>query len=246
MSGLCAGEARGEAVRDRVGPYLLGPNDENQGVYCGKAGHLALEIPDESIDVIFTDPPYSKEYLSLYGWLAFVAARILKPGGFLCTLAGGYYLDRIFALMSGNGLDWYFKIEFFVEGDSPVIFPRRIVTRTKPVLMWTKGPGVIKIWNMTDVYQGQGKDKQYHRWGQDVGIARYCLEYIVGTGADNVIVLDPFVGAGSTLEACQILGLKFLAFDIDPDAVTESRHRVSTFMPPLFVPQAEQARLEGI
>lgn len=231
---------------DRIGPYLLGPNDENQGVYTGDARHLALDIPDGSIDLIFTDPPYSKKYLPLYGWLAFMAERILKPGGFLCVLAGGYYLDQVFALMSGNGLDWYFKIEFFVEGDSPVIFPRRIVTRTKPVLMWTKGPGVIEIWNMTDVYQGQGKDKRYHRWGQDVGIARYCIEYVLGTGAKDAIVFDPFVGGGATLEACQILGPRFLAFDIDSGAVAESRNRVATFIPPLFTLEPEQMRMEAI
>ena len=70
---------------DRIGPYLLGPNDENQGVYTGDARHLALDIPDGSIDLIFTDPPYSKKYLPLYGWLAFMAERILKPGGFLSS-----------------------------------------------------------------------------------------------------------------------------------------------------------------
>lgn len=48
------------------------------------------EIPDNSIDLIFTDPPY--ETLYLYGELAKVAIRVLKPGGHLVIYVGGYEL----------------------------------------------------------------------------------------------------------------------------------------------------------
>lgn len=203
-------------------------------IYTGDARELSLAIPDSSVDLIFTDPPYQKEYLPLYGWLAEMAARVLKPGGFLCAMAGGYYLDEVFRLMSGKGLNWYFKIEAFNGGDAPVLFPRRIVTRTKPVLMWTKGKGVIQIWNMTDVYQGQGKDKRFHRWGQDVGSARYCIEYIVGTG-NKATLLEPFAGGGSTLVACKALGVDFIAFEIDPETAESARERLAGTMPLLDV-----------
>lgn len=36
-----------------------------------------------SVDLIFTDPPYEKKSLHLYGDLAQCAARWLKPGGLL-------------------------------------------------------------------------------------------------------------------------------------------------------------------
>jgi ParB-like chromosome segregation protein Spo0J len=42
------------------------------------------EIPDSSVDLIFTDPPYAVEYLWLYGELAKVAERLLKPCRCLC------------------------------------------------------------------------------------------------------------------------------------------------------------------
>ena len=218
----------------------MGPNDTPEnGVYVGDAMALCQDVPNGSIDLIFTDPPYAREYLGLYGWLAEEAARMLRPGGFLCAMSGGYHLDKVFSQMSGRGLDWYFKIEAFNVGSAPVIWPRRIITRTKPILMWTKGSGVISLWNMTDVYQGQGKDKRYHRWGQDVGSARYCIEYILGTGAPGV-VLDPFVGGGATLEACKILGLNYLAFDLDEGACEIARQRVRDVDAPL---RAEQLLL---
>lgn len=205
----------------KVGRYKI------NSLTVGDARELAKGIPDESIDLIFTDPPYPKEYLHLYGWLAETAARVLKPGGFLCAMAGGYHLGSVFEQMLGKGLNWYFKIELF-NGDSAstIIFPRRIVTRTKPILMWTKGKGVIQIWQMTDVYQGQGRDKRFHKWGQDEGSARYCIEYIVGTG-NKAVLWEPFAGGGATLMACKALGVDYIAFEIDPEAAAVARERVS-------------------
>jgi 16S rRNA G966 N2-methylase RsmD len=44
------------------------------------------EIPYSSIDLIFTDPPYGKEYLQLYKELGKLAIRVLRPGGSLVFL----------------------------------------------------------------------------------------------------------------------------------------------------------------
>lgn len=195
-------------------------------IITGDSRELACDIPDNSIDIIFTDPPYPVAFLPLYGWLAEEAARVLKPGGFLCAMAGGYKLDQVFALMSGKGLDWYFKVEVFNPHEAPPIWPRRIITRTKPVLLWTKGPSVIQIWNMTDVYQGQSKDKRYHRWGQDVGSAHYVINYILGPDA-KALLWEPFTGGGATLEACKQLGIDFIASEIEPDVAQDARDRLA-------------------
>lgn len=210
--------------------YQVGKYEVNQ-IYVGDSRKLAIDLPNNSIDIIYTDPPYQTEYLPLYGWLAETAARVLKPGGFLCAIAGGYNLDKVFALMSDKGLDWYFKVEMFNPHEAPPIWPRRIITRTKPVLIWTKGPAVIQIWNMTDVYQGQGKDKRYHRWGQDVGSARYVIEYILGTGA-KAVLWEPFTGGGATLSACKILGIDYIGFELDTDAAQRARDRIAGVVNP--------------
>ena len=56
---------------------------------------LGKNIPDNSIDLIFTDPPYNEASLSLYGDLAKLAERVLKPGGSLITYVGHYALFKI-------------------------------------------------------------------------------------------------------------------------------------------------------
>ncbi|MBC8461478.1 MAG: hypothetical protein H8D67_26180 [Deltaproteobacteria bacterium] len=64
----------------KLGPYLLGPNDTPEnGIYTGDAKILSEAIPDESIDLIFTDPVYQN--IEDYEWLSQIALRILKPTG---------------------------------------------------------------------------------------------------------------------------------------------------------------------
>ena len=53
------------------------------------------QIQDNSLDLIFTDPPYSWDFIPLYGDLARVAFRVLKEGGSLVTFAGHYAIPEI-------------------------------------------------------------------------------------------------------------------------------------------------------
>ena len=47
-------------MTNHLGPYLLGPNDTPEnGIYTGDALHVLREIPDNSVDGMVTDPPYS-------------------------------------------------------------------------------------------------------------------------------------------------------------------------------------------
>jgi hypothetical protein len=79
-------------------PILKGKN------YLLKLGDMRVlgkEIPDNSIHMIFTDPPYDKEHLYLYDELAILSLRVLIPGGSLAVIVpnGGpefeYVFDRI-------------------------------------------------------------------------------------------------------------------------------------------------------
>ena len=64
---------------EKLGRFLLGPNDTpKNGIYTGDAKFLAKDIPDESVDLIFTDLPYPKEYLYCFRDLAEFSSRILK------------------------------------------------------------------------------------------------------------------------------------------------------------------------
>ena len=53
------------------------PQEYRNQIVTGDARELAKRIPDESIDLIFTDPVYDR--IEDYEWLAETAARVLKP-----------------------------------------------------------------------------------------------------------------------------------------------------------------------
>ena len=70
-----------------------------------------LPVADNSIDLIFTDPPYDRASIHLYDWLAIEAGRVLKDGGFCLAMCGGMFLNQNFAIMDKHlPIPWKFEI----------------------------------------------------------------------------------------------------------------------------------------
>jgi len=61
----------------------------------GDFNKMLEDLEDDFIDVVLTDPPYAPEDLELYGQLAKLADRVLKPGGSLVTYCGSYNLPDV-------------------------------------------------------------------------------------------------------------------------------------------------------
>ena len=225
---------------DRLGPYLLGPNDENQGIYTGDARELAEAIPDESVDLIYTDPPYPKEFLSLYGWMAEEAARILKPGGSLFTFAGHAYLPTVMNMLTRHLNYHWINCHYQPTVTRTATFwPRMVFIRWKPVLWFVKGEYKNRF-IIQDGVSPQAADKRYHKWGQPTSGSIYWL-YEMGTRIDTeAIVFDPFCGGGTTPAVCKQIFLRWIAFEILAETADDARKRVRETQPPLFVPEPQQ------
>lgn len=189
-----------------------------------------LPIKSDSVDLIFTDPPYLLKYLPLYGWLAREAMRVLKPGGFVLAMCGGAYLNQIFRMFDDAELTYYWKHENEMTGATsgqvwrniPGNIRAPIVVRQKSILAYSKTPAVARC-QVIDVYRGNGSDKRFHHWGQDVDTARYFIDCYSHPGD---VVLDPFVGGGTTLEACGLIGRYGIGFDTDMDALLTTAGRL--------------------
>ena len=54
-----------------------------------------LDIEPESVDLIFTDPPYPAEYLECWEQLAAFARKALKPTGLLIAYSGQFHLPEV-------------------------------------------------------------------------------------------------------------------------------------------------------
>jgi len=226
-------------MTDYLGPYQLGYNDTPEGgIYVGDARELARAIPDESVDLIFTDPPYPREYLPLWRWLGEEASRVLRPGGLCLAMSGQSYLPDIYAALSSS-LEYHWTFLLETPGEKCTIWPRRVSPGWKPVLSYSKGPYSGPWWG-TDVMSSQMNDKRFHRWGQSESAVCSFLSRL-----PDGVLWEPFCGGGTTAAVWgKVLGHRYLAFEIDALVAKAARVRVRQTQPPLFVPEAQQLEFE--
>jgi len=199
---------------------------------CGDACELAEHLPAGSVNLIFTDPPYSHDAVQLYGLAAEIGARALRPGGWLLAMGGGCYADEILAQMAAH-LTYHWTLHTYLAGQGNPLRPHGqnapVVTRVKPIYVFAKGRTMPRT-VVYDPFAGDGNDKRFHDWGQDAKSARY---YIDCFSREDDVVLDPFCGGGTTVAVCVALRRHWLAWDIDPVAVETTRARARN---PLYVP----------
>jgi len=74
---------------------MIWPTDFENKIICGDCSSIIRSMPNESVDLIFTDPPYLKSFLNTYDILANDCARIMKRGASLVTIVGHFALPLI-------------------------------------------------------------------------------------------------------------------------------------------------------
>jgi hypothetical protein len=87
---------REELRRDRAAQVGKLP----QEILVGDFRRVLKDLPDESVDLLFTDPPYDTKSQPLYGDLAALAARVLVPGGSLVAYCPSYAVADILPRMT--------------------------------------------------------------------------------------------------------------------------------------------------
>lgn len=180
-----------------------------------------LHLPSESVDMVFTDPPYHDEYVDLYEQLARVADVALKPGGYLMTYVGKMFLPEIMKHLSAK-LEYVSIYAVFQPFSQARITKHNVFENWRPILVFKKpGKTETKEWAQ-DVVRGT-RDKSHHEWQQDTEAP---LQYIAAYTKPGDIVLDPFVGGGTTPWSCKQLGRYYVCFDASEKAVKLSTERV--------------------
>ena len=218
------------AQRDnRLGPYEL------NRIYTGDARELAKGIPDESVDLIFTDPVYQN--IDDYHWLAETAARVLKPDRACLAFCGiGYLPETLDALRTG-GLNYRWTMPHLTPGTGGYcdMGPSRWMC-----CLWFDKGHTVPSPRLYDVAFTNGIT-DWHIWRKNVA----ALIRMLNSWSDSLsVVLDPFTGGGTVPAVCKMLGRNYLAFEICPDTAELARERVRNTQPPLFVPMVEQVGME--
>jgi len=179
------------------------------------------------VDYIITDPPYPKEFVSLYSDLSSFSSKVLKDGGSLICMSGQSYLPEVINRLSEN-LTYHWVLSYLTPGGQATqIWPKKINTFWKPLLWFTKGE-YKGDWN-GDVCKSpvNNNDKRFHFWGQSVN---GMIDIIDKLTYPNDIIVDPFVGGGTTGIACLKLRRNFIGIDIEQKCIETSTERFNDFI----------------
>jgi DNA modification methylase len=205
-----------------------------------------------SVDAIVTDPPFgigflygdSKEQASnpedYWAWLQpryDRALQCLKPGGFVAVWQTQLYFPYLWEWF-GDGIHVYCAAKNFVQ-----IRPTPINYAYDPVVMFYK-PGAdplrpakpkrsvdFFVANSAAVISDKNRIEKGHPCPRPLDQVREILDNFVIEGG---IVLDPFLGSGTTAKGCLQTGRRCIGIEIEPRYIAIIKRRVKSAETPLF------------
>jgi len=197
------------------------------------------QIPDNSIDLCVTDCPYK----TIAGgtkskWKSGWNVSVLKNNdGKIFDFNDIDFRDwipEIYRVLKEDA-DFYCMINV-LNLEELLTVARECGFKLHNVLVWEKNSANANRWYMKNCeftcyfYKGQAKtinnpgSKQVHLFNNIIGEKEHPTEkpvelikfYVENSSQEGQLVLDPFMGSGSTAIACKKSGRNFIGFEIDP------------------------------
>ncbi len=209
-------------------------------IYCLKG---LKQLDDNSINLIITDPPYNigvnygkykdkrKDY---YKWLNKVlkeCERVLKPNGSLYLINYPEVASRILInfntkMIHRNWITWHYPSNI---GHSKNNFTRS----QRTILFYTKGNKFIFNLKEGEVIQDflqfnlvKNVSKEKVKGFPNQIPLKLILLLIDLSSNKGDLILDPFMGSGTTAVACKKLGRNFIGFEVNDDYVKIAEERL--------------------
>jgi len=180
---------------------------------------------DDSVDLIFTDPPYNEKTIKDFGDLAKIAKRILKPKGSLLTYVGHYAIPEVLNLMIPH-LKFWWILAIKHTGPSARLPGKWIFVEWKPMLWFVKD-GRRDNRYIADLFESKNPTKELHDWEQDLSEAEYYIKQLTYPGD---LVLDPFCGLATTLIAAHKNNRRVLGIEKDNKTLLRAKVRISEYL----------------
>ncbi|MEM5794434.1 MAG: site-specific DNA-methyltransferase [Candidatus Aenigmatarchaeota archaeon] len=203
-------------------------------IVLGDALKLIKEIPDETIDAIITDPPYglkkegirNDEDLTTFYKILPECYRVLKNNSFFITFFSTKFLPKLFI---NNPFVYFWQIIFYspkANVKSPIG-----ITKYMSCFIFKKGnPKIIQP--NKDLFEHIAGTKMIE---PDEGYIdhptpkpkHFIRDILIMFTKENDLILDPFIGSGSTAIACKQLNRNFIGFEINPKYVKLANKRLA-------------------
>ncbi len=194
----------------------------NGSIIVGDFREKEGAVPDGSVSLIFTDPPYDRKALQLIDDLGKFAVKKLADGGSLVAYVGHIQLPEALSLLS-KSLRYWWTIACVHSGGKSVMREYGINAGWKPVVWFVKGTRHDNSIMVNDVMSG-GQEKSHHEWQQAESEAAYWIDKLC---PKDGLVCDPFIGGGTTAAAAKSLGRKWIGFEIDETSAKTASKRLA-------------------
>ncbi len=207
-------------------PLLTKAYTGDVGVICGDFRAHQDRIEDDSVSLIFTDPPYNKKTIPIYEDLAKFAEAKLVDGGSLVTYLGDYALPEVMELITPH-LTFAWPLVMAHTGNTQLIHSKTtysIHVKSKLMLWFRKGQALRLTRDPIDTLIYSEQEKCTHEWQQGRKEAKYLISRLCPEGG---LVVDPFCGGGTTAVVCKSLGMKYLTYEIDLATAELARQRIA-------------------
>lgn len=238
-------------------------------ILCGDAIELMKTLPDGSIDVIITDPPYfnqgtkpkytrkgRKDVVTEFGewdvfksdedYLSFIKpaitemCRVLKENGsFWCFTNDRYVSYLRHHIKNTDGMTYATTVVWHKYNSPPRFIMKAGFISSKELIMFAykgKNPTFHKpkeFKEFLDVWitpQTPSGERTGHPTQKPVSL----IEKMIRTSSnEGDLILDPFVGSGTTCFAARRLNRHYIGFDNNAEYVEIAKHRMATIPKPL-------------
>jgi len=247
-------------------------------VHCEDCLEFMKHIPDKSIDLVLTDPPYNEGYKyrgsnyqdkrnDYYEFLETVIIeikRMLKNSGSFYLKHSSRQINKIVPLLNKHFIfrnliiwisnsqahpklnyDSYYEPIYFYTKSDEYIFNKRAELREKPPTYWS-GEGKefigllvncfydikkIQAGCLRKVEGGKIGKEKLHPCSMPERLAQRLIKVSSNKGD---LILDPFLGSGTTAIACKELNRNFIGIEINPIYVEISKNRLAQIPELLF------------
>ena len=199
-------------------------------VVCGDCLDLMKMIPDKSIDLVLTDPPYgisadkgtggfgsSKHTVKKYkdSWDnkcpdSKCFDELLRVGGLCIIFGGNYFTDKL--PVSRGWIVW--------DKVGEVLFDNPY---SKCELLWTSKNMVCQKYTIIQMGFISKEKERFHPTQKPIEL----LEYIIRDYSKPTdIIFDGFLGSGTTAVACERLGRRWIGCEISEEYCTIADKRI--------------------
>ncbi len=202
-------------------PPLVGTGARGIEIHHCEIGDLGEKVEDKSVDLILTDPPYSEEHLPLFSALGEFAKAKLKPTGLLVTYLGSYHLPHALNRVMAH-VPWYWQMVVEHREKEAAHNKGYSLDHKHVGVFGEPGPEFART-QRPGMFGGGGGDKTHHEWGQPAAEAVHLMK----THSEPFdLVVDPFLGGGTTAVAAKRLGRRCIAGEKEWDFYQEALARV--------------------